>query len=128
MFKIVYAGICAIPGVDSPGREHRVPSAPAAGASLLHRTLPPPSLPYCLRDPWPRNSYCSCTEEIHPESHSQQNLDQDAKTLLAAFKGRDGQAPIQEFLQQPERQHDNTSIQGPRNKKTSTPYSRRNRL
>lgn len=41
--------------------------APAAGASLSHTSLPPPSLSYCLRGPWPSNSSCSCTEAINPE-------------------------------------------------------------
>ena len=68
-------------------------------------------LPYLLQGSWPRNSAYSCTEAIHPkgnsscswlrrstQSQSQHRLDQDTKTLLAEFEGRDGQAPMQEFL------------------------------
>ena len=64
-----------------------------------------------------RNSSCFYTEKIHPENQSQQRLDQDTRPLLAPFEGRDGQVPMQEFLQQPEGQHDITRIQGSQNKK-----------
>ena len=52
---------------------------------LLQGLLCSPSLPYCLQYPCPRSSSCCCTEEIHPECKSYNRLNQDTKTLLAAF-------------------------------------------
>ena len=44
--------------------------------------------------------------QINPQVYSwpQQRSDQITKTLLTAAEGRDGQVPMQEFLQQPEKQ------------------------
>ena len=67
----------------------------------------------------PKRGQTKKIPQVH--SQSQQRLDQDSKTLPAAFEGRDEQAPMQEFLQQPEKQHDNTRIQWFFNKKTWTP-------
>ena len=42
------------PRVNGKGRKQRASPASAAGASLFHTMLPPPSLPYCLLGPWLR--------------------------------------------------------------------------
>ena len=241
MLRTIHTGECVpLQGwAGIPGKEHRGPPTPAAGASLStwtclpqacpivcdvlgpgtvpvptlrlsnqsgegvqhtlcsccrgffvsHNPPLPPSSPFCLWGPWTSRSPCPCAEENHPDwwvgtilgwggssgkgaqgptssccrgyfvTHDpaypdhvllsvrslvqeqflllhwedpprvlvQQGLDQNAKTLLAAFEGRDGQAPMQEFLQQPERQHDITRVHGSHNKKIWISYSRRSR-
>lgn len=59
-------------------------------------------------------------QEKSPSTQPQQRLDQDAKTLPATFEGRDGQAPVQEFLQQPKKQHDDTRVQRTHNEDLNT--------
>ena len=98
-----------------PSRGYSFPSE----ESLHQPAWPAP----VLRDP--KRGQTKKISQVH--SQSQQRLDQDAKTLLAAFEVSKEQVPMQKFIQQPERQQDSTRIQGSHNKKTWTPYSRRSR-
>lgn len=60
-------------------------------------------------------------ENSQVHSQQQQRLDQDVKTLLASLEDRDGQVPMQGFLQQPEKWYYNTGIQQTCSRKNWTP-------
>ena len=97
------------------------PPAPAAGASWLCTTLPsPPSLPFGLWGPSTSKSpvpVLRTTFQTGPWPVPK-GPDLVPEDPWGAFEGRDGQAPMQEFLQQSEKQHDNTRTQRTYNRKT----------